>query len=403
MIMATFEGDYSELFSKIPTLLEESVASDEELGASFFVSVHGQIAVDGWCGWSDTAKTQRWQENTIANVFSTTKLICTVAALLLIDRGLLDPEARVAKYWPEFAANGKQDVLVRHILGHTSGLATFGDSITKLNEIYDTKTSTAALASTPPIWEPGTAGGYHAWNYGHLIGELIRRITGKSLTQFVNEELAIPLNADFQIGAREADWPRISNVIPPPPPTEPPPESPPVVLMAQSFLLGSWTVPDIWTPEFRAAEIGAAGGHGNARGVARILSLITNGGMVLDEETGQEKFGLLRQETVDLIFQEQSRGVDKVTNEFIRRGMGMSLVGDGDTFVDDFMPAGKVCYWGGLGGSMGVMDVERGVTIAYVMNKMGKMGLGNEPVKKYIKAVYQVLGVEVGPVGRLKS
>lgn len=394
-IMAKVQGHWDPAFSKLPEIMQELINSGQEVGASLVVNLNGRTVLDIYGGYADAEKTRAWEENTITNVVSTTKIITALAALLLVDRKLLDPEAKVSQYWPEFGANGKQDILVRHILGHTSGVSGW-DQRTTINDLCDLEATTAHLATQAPFWVPGTAGGYHVWTYGHLVGELIRRITGKSLKQFVTDELATPLNADFQIGAAEKDWPRVSNVIPPPPPPGPPPFGPDS-FQFKSFLARAWTVSDIWTPEFKRAEIGATNGHSNARGVAKIISAVSNGGVVINEETGKQ-IRLLSPETIELIFKEQSNGIDMITGEYIRRGVGAALVGDGKTHVDAWMAPGKICYWGGLGGSMGIMDVGRGITVAYVMNKMEKMGLGNEAVKKYLKAIYEVVGVEVGPV-----
>ena len=157
-----------------------------------------------------------WGEDTIVNVWSSTKTVTSLAALILADRGLLDLDATVATYWPEFAANGKQDIKVRHLLSHTSGVAGWQEPMT-IEDLFDWEKATSLLAAQAPWWEPGTASGYQALNFGHLIGELIRRTTGKSLKDFVRDEIAGPLDADFQIGARPDDAGRIAELIPPPP------------------------------------------------------------------------------------------------------------------------------------------------------------------------------------------
>src|SRR5207245_3002562 len=150
------------------------------------------------------------------NVWSSTKTVTSLAALMLVDRGELDVDQPVAKYWPEFGANGKQDVLVRHVMSHGSGVSGL-DQPAPVEVLYDWEQATSRMAAQAPWWEPGTASGYHALNYGHLVGEIVRRISGKPLKQFVAEEIAGPLGADFQIGAAEGDWGRIAPVVPPPP------------------------------------------------------------------------------------------------------------------------------------------------------------------------------------------
>ena len=265
----------------------------------------------------DEARTAPWQADTITNVWSTTKTVTSLAALMLVDRGELDVDAPVARYWPEFAAAGKEGVLVRHLLSHTSGVSGL-DQPAVVEDLYDWDKSTARFAAQAPWWEPGTASGYHALNFGHLIGEVLRRITGKSLKQFVAEEIAGPLGADFQIGAAEKDWSRISNVIPPPPlPFDLGAlgmDSPTVKTLTGPLADAS----DANTPEWRRADIGAANGHGNARSVARILSVISRGGEV-------DGVRLLRPETIELIFREQANGIDVVLGVPLRFGIGYGL------------------------------------------------------------------------------
>src|SRR5204862_8128835 len=173
--------------------------SEADLGASLAVTIDGEMVVDVWGGWADEARTVPWAENTITNVFSTTKTMTALAALVLIDRGELDLDATVATYWPEFAARGKAGIKVRHPLSHTSGVSGWDQPIT-LEDLYDWGNSTALLAAQAPWWEPGTASGYHMLNYGHLIGEVIRRITRQRLGKFFAAHLAAPLGADFHIG-----------------------------------------------------------------------------------------------------------------------------------------------------------------------------------------------------------
>jgi len=210
------KGTCSQRFEPVRDALAEKLASGDELGASIAINVGGQVVADMWGGFRDEARTVPWTRDTITNVWSTTKTITNLAALMLADRGLLDVYAPIARYWPEYVANGKQDIEVRHLLSHTSGVSGWEQPFLT-EDMYDWEKSTAQLASQAPWWEPGSASGYHALNQGHMVGEIIRRVTGKSLKQFVAEEIAGPLSADFQIGALERDWGRIVDVVPPPP------------------------------------------------------------------------------------------------------------------------------------------------------------------------------------------
>jgi len=210
------QGTCAERFEPVRAALADKLASGDELGASIAIDIDGETVVDIWGGFRDEARAIPWTRDTITNVWSTTKTVTNLAALMLVDRGELDVQAPVATYWPEFAAAGKQDIRVRHVLSHTSGVSGW-DQPFITEDMYDWDKSTAQLAAQAPWGEPGTASGYHALNQGHLVGEILRRITGKSLKQFVAEEIAGPLGADFQIGAAERDWDRIADVVPPPP------------------------------------------------------------------------------------------------------------------------------------------------------------------------------------------
>src|ERR1700722_6446153 len=214
--MAELSGTCDARFDAVRDALQRNIDCGEEVGASIAVDLDGEIAVDLWGGFRDEARTDPWTRDTITNVWSTTKTVTSLAALMLVERGQLDVDAPVAAYWPEFAANGKQDVLVRHQLSHTSGVSGL-DQPAVTADLYDWDKSTARFAAQAPWWAPGTASGYHALNFGHLIGEVVRRISGKSLKQFVAEEIVGPLGAAFQIGAAERHWSRIANVTPPPP------------------------------------------------------------------------------------------------------------------------------------------------------------------------------------------
>jgi CubicO group peptidase (beta-lactamase class C family) len=378
--MADVSGSCDGRFEAVRQVLSECLDSGEELGASVVLDLDGDVVIDMWGGYRDEAQTQPWVSDTIANVWSTTKTVTSLAALMLVDRGLLDVDAPVATYWPEFAAAGKEGVLVRHVMSHTSGVSGL-DQPAVVEDLYDWDKSTARFAAQAPWWEPGTASGYHALNFGHLVGEVVRRISGKSLKQFVADEIASPLGADFQIGAVESDWDRIAPVVPPPPlPFDLsilPPDSPTLKTMSGPPADAS----DANTPAWRQADIGAANGHGNARSVARILSVISRGGEV-------DGVRLLKPETIELIFREQANGIDVVLGVPLRFGIGFGL-----PQLDSlpYVPDEKICFWGGWGGSLIIMDVGRKMTISYMMNKMGAGIVGSERSEKYISAVYRAL------------
>lgn len=366
--------------------MQNFLESGQELGASLTVNIDGRNVVDIWGGFTDEDKSSPWERDTIANMWSTTKNICSIAALILVDRGLLDLNEKVSKYWPEFAANGKQNIEVRQVISHTSGVAAWEKPVT-LEELYDTEQSTATLAKQPPWWKPGTASGYHTYTHGHLIAELVRRTTGKSLKKFVAEEMAIPLGADLQIGAAETDYSRIATLVPPPPSVEERSIPAPGSVMERAYNAPATDLNVTATPGWRNAQMGGGNGFGNGRSVARMLSLVSLGGTV-------DGITLLSPETIDRIFVEQAYGVDVVLGLRLRIGTGFGLPAK-DTYFDWVPTEGRVCGWGGLGGSMGVIDVDRRLTIGYVMNKMHNVGMGSPCTKAYVAEIYRVLGVPI--------
>lgn len=365
----------------------DNLSHGDELGLSLVVDIDGEVVVDIYGGWTDAERSRRWNRDTIVNVWSTTKTVTALAALMLVDRGALDLGAPVAKYWPEFGANGKDGIRVRHILSHTSGVSGWEPPLT-LQEIYDWESASNRLASQAPWWEPGTASGYHPANYGQLVGELVRRTTGLSLKAFVAREIAGPLDADFQIGAAEKDWDRISPLVPPPPVEWDFDSMHPA---ARKTLLGpaAWEATIAHTPDWRRADLGAVNGHGNARSIAKILSVIALGG-------ARDGVRLLSPATIDRIFDEQANGVDLVLGIPLRWGIGFSLP-QLDTLP--YLPEGRLCFWGGWGGSMIIMDLERRMTISYMMNKMQAEVIGSNNARRYCEAIYDGFAVRT-PNGR---
>lgn len=374
-------GHVDARFDKVADALAEELSSGAEVGAAIAVDIDGESVLDIWGGHADAANTIEWGEDTIINVWSSTKTVTSLAALMVADRGLLDLDATVATYWPKFAANGKQDVRVRHLRSHTSGVSGWQEPIT-IEDLYDWDKSTSLLAAQAPWWEPGTASGYHALNFGHLIGELIRRTAGKSLKDFVRDEIAGPLEADFQIGARPEDSGRIAQLIAPPQfdiPFDQLPEDSP---MRKTLTNPAPDADVAHTAEWRDADLGAVNGHGNARSLARMLSPVSLGGTANGVE-------LLSAKTVDRIFDVQSARLDLVLGVPIRFGIGYGL--PTPEAVPFLPPDERVCFWGGWGGSMVLMNPDRRTTAAYVMNKMGLGTLGNERTARYASLIYEAI------------
>lgn len=300
---------------------------------------------------------------------------------MLIDKGLLKPCEKVATYWPEFAAQGKDTIQVRHVLSHTSSVAAWDTPITT-DEIYDIPRATELLASQAPWWTPGTASGYHMISQGHLVGELIRRVTGIRVRDFIKREITGPLGADFHIGAREEDRARIAALIPPAMFAGPEDGS----VVAKALRGSPIKAQDAVTTAFRETEMGAVNGFGNARSLVRALCAISLGGQF-------EGHRFISEETINLIFDEQASGMDMVLCVPMRFGTGFSLPSRDRPTA--YIPQGRVCFWGGWGGSAVIMDLDRRMTMCYAINKMGEGLTGSPRTEAYVKTVYECLGVEV--------
>ncbi len=381
MASGLLSGHIDPRFEPIREIIETNLNSGAECGLSVTVDIDGDTVLDVQGGFADEARTRPWDPNTIVNVWSTTKTVTSLAVLMLADRGLVDLDAPVAAYWPEFAANGKEQVLVRHLMSHSSGVSGW-DAPFALTDMYDLERSTALLAAQAPWWEPGTASGYHALNFGHLLGEIVRRTCGKSLTEFVASEIAGPLNADFQIGASKSDWARCAEIIPPPPLPFDMESMDPASVLFKTAIGPAAEAAAANTEGWRLAENGAANGHGNSRSVARVLSAVSLGGAV-------DGTRLLSAETIEHVFREQTHGVDLFLGAPIRFGIGYALP---ETASIPYIPEGRICFWGGWGGSVIIMDTDRRLTIAYMMNKMQPGIIGSDNAGAYVDAIYQALG-----------
>ncbi|WP_432010224.1 serine hydrolase domain-containing protein [Streptomyces cucumeris] len=368
------QGSCNNQFSAVGEAFADSLRSGADVGASVAIYLDGEPVVDLWGGYADSERTRPWQRDTITNVWSTTKTMAALCALVLADRGELDLSAPVAKYWPGFGTGGKDRVEVRHLLSHTAGLPDWDQPMT-LDDLCDWGKATALLARQSPRWEPGTASGYHRFTHGFLIGEVIRRVCRQSIGTFFAEQIAAPLDADFHIGLAAEDDHRVSDVIPAPGPA--PAANPRVAIPVSGYV----TAKETWSAKWRRAEIPAASGYGNARSVAAVQSLLTSGG-----QTSRAR--LLSEATCRAVFDEQSHGTDLVLGIPLRFGVGYAL-NAGDAPVSTTNP--RTCYWGGRGGSLVVNDFDARMTIAYVMNQMTHLGLTDPRGHKLLQAAYKAL------------
>ena len=371
------QGYCADTFAAVREAFQENFATGEELGASACVVHDGAVVVDLW-GGSAAPSGQPWQQDTIVNVYSTTKTMAAVCMLMLADRGLIDFDAPVARYWPEFAQNGKEGVLVRHVMSHSAGLAGF-DSRVEIEELYNWDAICGRLARQAPWWEPGTASGYHAITQGYLQGEILRRVDGRSLGTFFREEVATPLKVDFHIGLDAQHDDRVGEMVPPSATMDQIPGDPDSVA-TRTFRSAALTGREPQTRAWRAAEIPAAGGIGNARAVARVHGALAAGGAL-------DGVRLMAPETVALAQQRQTNGKDLVLGVWMLFGLGFGLMNPRIPFT----PNPGAFYWGGWGGSIAVVDPDTRTSIAYVMNKMGESTLGDQRSARIIAATYASL------------
>jgi CubicO group peptidase (beta-lactamase class C family) len=383
MPVAEIQGECDERFNAVRKALTESLDT-VDVGASAAVFLDGEPVVDIWGGYTDPARTVPWERDTITCVFSVSKTMQALSALILADRGSLDLDAPVAKYWPEFAAAGKEGVLVRHVLSHTAGLPDF-DQPVAASELYDWSAVTARLAAQAPSWEPGTQAGYHSLTQGFILGEVIRRVTGRHPGVFLAEEVAGPLGADFHVGLPAEHDHRVAPVLVPP-------DSP----------SGDWVasapssredpgpeavgvrVSDANTVAWRRAQIPSANGFGNARSAAAIQSVLACGGTVggtTDGTAGGTAGGtrLLSPAGCEVAGVVQYDGLDQLLGRQQQWAMGYGMFG-------------RAIGWGGWGGSLVIVDLDARMSVAYVMNQMLDNEAGAHRGLGIVVAAYEGLG-----------
>ena len=378
------QGQCDERFAGVREAFARNFEEHGELGAGVAVYLHGEPVVEIWGGFADESRTRPWEQDTIVNVYSTTKGMTAICAHRLVEEGKLDVDKPVAEYWPEFAAAGKGEIPVRYLLSHQAGLAAMREPIS-MEEAYDWTTVTAALAAQETWWEPGTAHGYHAITFGWLVGEVVRRITGMSLGTYFCTTFAEPLGLDCHIGTGPDLDVRIADLIAAPVvPGQPgladliaaDPES----LTARAFSNPGALGDVVNTRGWRAAEIPAANGHTRAPALARIYGALAQGGEI-------NGVHVLKPETIDAAILEQSQGQDLVIQLPTRFGLGFMLTAD-------FMPLGpnpRTFGHPGAGGSLGYADLDAGIGFGYVMNQMQSNLSGDPRVQGLIGAVYESL------------
>jgi CubicO group peptidase (beta-lactamase class C family) len=378
-------GSVAAGFEPVRAAFEANFTRRGEVGAAVHVRLDGKPVVDLWGGATQAAGTHPWTPDTLVNVWSTTKGWLALAMHVLADRGLLDFEAPVAHYWPEFAQHGKGRVLVKHLLTHTAGLPAPSLKVPD-DAVYDWETMVHSLEQSELFWEPGTKSGYHAATFGWLNGEVLRRITGMSVGAFLRSQIAGPLNADAFIGLSQPEIDRTAETIPP--------NFLGRLLFSAGLAVGGRVKALAFnnpprpakaanTARWRTAEIPSSNGHASARGLAQMYVPFAQGG----KWNGIE---LLSQASVDRACQEQVYAKDEVIGIWTRRTLGYVLP---DPRYGDPRPITAVGH-PGMGGSIGFADPPRKLAMGYVMNQM-IFGLDARWLE-LSRAVYACLGVRPG-------
>lgn len=369
--MTMIDGEVEAGFEPVREAFEGNFAQRGDIGAAVCVYQHGRPVVDLWGGVADTETGRPWERDTLQLVYSATKGATATAAHLLVQRGELDLDAPVATYWPEFAANGKADIPLRWLISHRAGLFAL-DQPVPLDDALAWHPMVTALAAQRPLWEPGTAHGYHGRTWGWLVGEVIRRVSGRTPGHFFAQEIAGPLDLDFFIGLPASERHRVSRMEYRQPevdlttvPIEAIPEEFRELIAAfgdpNSFYNRAFSITDpaevdFNSPAVQAAEIPASNGIGTARGLARMYAAL------IGEVDGVRLF---TPETLDSATKEQANGKDQVILLPSRFSSGYMLP------TKDLPMTGPNAFGHmGRGGSLAFADPEHGIAFAYTMNNI---------------------------------
>ena len=386
MTAAGIRGHCDARFAAVREAFTENFVSRGDVGASVAVYLDGKAVVDLWGGYADADRSQPWERDTIVNVMSTTKGMAAICALRLVEAGLLDLDAPVATYWPEFAKAGKDRVLVRHVLNHRAGLPAVRRPLS-VEHWWDWEGMVREMEAQATWWPPGTRHGYHTYTFGWLVGELVRRVAGESLGSYFRRAVAGPLGVDFHVGLESADLPRVADALRPPPlprgarSTIAEGLADPESMQAKSLNNPPWKVSLVNRQEWRRAEIPSANGHGNARALARVYGGLAQGG-TLDGVT------VLSPEAIQRAASVESEGMDAILGTPTRYGLGFQLNGAKGSYGPNTGAFGH----GGMGGSLGFADPQAGLGFGYAMNQYLLPSSAGDPRQRaLIEALYAAL------------
>ncbi len=394
----SIEGFCDPKFQAVADAFAENFASRDELGASICLSVGGKTMVDLWGGFADETRSKPWTRDTISVVFSCTKGATAICAHVLKSRGLLDYDALVSRYWPEYAQAGKEATTVRMMLDHSAGVPVLREPLRK-DGIYDWNYMTGLLENQAPFWQPGMRNGYHGLTFGWTVGEIVRRVSGKSLGTFFQDEIAKPLGLDFWIGLPEEQEhrvaPMIGNVWP---------KDVKLPAFLKDVITDKTSIPALFllnaggflpgganTRAGHAAELGAANGITNARGLAGMYQPLANDdGRLVDSDTLAEMGRVSMATHDDATLRVPTRfalGFMKSMDNR-KRSDGAAIMPGIDSVLLSDAAFGHV----GAGGSIGFADPDCGLSFGYSMNRMGAGILLNPRGQALVDAAYRCLG-----------
>ncbi len=377
------EGIYEPEFRAVVDAFIENFKIEDEVGAACSIMLEGRTVVDIWGGWRDGAMQTPWDAPTTVCMMSVAKGITAICFNMLIDRGLVDPDARVIDYWPEYGQNGKESTLVRHFLDHTAAVPVLTTNPLWPGAMFDREAMIKALEEQEPLWEIGTKAAYHVHHQGFLLGEIMRRVCGKTVGPFLREEVATPLHAEYYIGGMtEAEQACVAEVMP----------NMDAKLFAAKDAADQTSLKALafkqnpaepWVvtmnkPEWRTVEIASGSGHGNARGVARIYGALGNGGGLGDVR-------IMSKGGIEAMIVEQHNQTEALQDRPYHQALGVLLNTPEAVYMGPNM---RSFGHHGIGGSIGFCDPDAGMGFSYACNKMHAVGTNGPRAARLIDAVY---------------
>ncbi|WP_054531431.1 serine hydrolase domain-containing protein [Erythrobacter sp. SG61-1L] len=390
-------GRYNSEFSGVAEAFIENFRVEEELGAATSVVRDGETVVDLWGGWAREDRSQEWGEHSTVCMMSVAKGVTGIAFNMLVDRGLVDIDKPVAHYWPEFAQNGKEDILVRWCLDHRAAIPVLTTDTMYPGGFFDYPAYIRALEVQEPLWQPGTRAAYHVHNQGFLLGEIMRRVTGMTVGPFLRQNVTGPLHAEYCIGGMsDEEQSHVAEVLPntkarlfaakdqtvPPKPSTPEGWQDGATLRSFAFLQNPsepWHT-TMNSPIWRTCEIASGSGHGNPRGVARIY------GAAVGEVGG---VSLLSTEALEAMLVEQHNQIELLQDRPYHQALGVLLNTPEAVYMG---PNPRSFGHHGLGGSIGFGDPDAKFGFSYCCNQMHSVGDNGPRARRLIDAVYAAIG-----------